>query len=69
MFHKVNSVSPVKEYQVSVPFWDGTTKIYDIKPLFNKWPVFNQLKENSLFEEVVRAAYRRSRSNCGSGSC
>ena len=52
MFHKVNSVSPVKNYKLSVHFWDGTTKVYDIKPLFKKWPVFNRLKQGNLFEQV-----------------
>ena len=54
MFHKVNSVSPIKDYQVSAHFWDGTTKIYDVKPLFDKWPVFKQLKENDLFDELPK---------------
>lgn len=52
MFHKVNNVSPLKNYRLSVHFWDGVTKIYDVKPLFKKWPVFNELKKNGLFEKV-----------------
>ena len=52
MFHKVNNVSPLDNYQLSVHFWDGITKIYDVKPLFKIWPIFNQLKENNLFNEV-----------------
>lgn len=51
-FHKVNSVSPLKDYRLSVHFWDGTTKIYDVNPLFAEWPAFNDLKKNNLFECV-----------------
>ena len=52
MFHKVNSVAPLENYQLLVHFWDGTTKIYDVNPLFEKWPRFNALKEHGLFDEV-----------------
>ena len=51
-FHKVNSVSPLNNYELSVHFWDGTTKIYDVKPWFRKQPVFNTLKKNKLFDQV-----------------
>lgn len=52
MFHKVNSVSPHKNYTLIVHFWNGETKKYDVKPLFEKWPVFQALKNNNLFESV-----------------
>lgn len=52
MFHKVNSVSPQKNYTLIVHFWNGETKKYDVKSLFDKWKVFNRLKENNLFNEV-----------------
>ena len=52
IFHKVNSVSPLKNYELSVHFWDGTTKIYDVKPWLKKQPVFKTLKKNGLFEQV-----------------
>lgn len=52
MFHKVNSVSPLKDYKLSVHFWDGTTKIYDVKPWLESEPVFESLKNKSLFESV-----------------
>ena len=48
-FHKITSVSPLPNYELSVHFWDGVTKIYDIKPLFARLPVFNELKNPSLF--------------------
>lgn len=46
MFHKVKSISVLPEYCLSVQFAEGITKIYDLKPLFEKWPVFNDLKDN-----------------------
>ena len=48
MFHKVNDVSPMEDYKLSVHFWDGTTKIYNLDPLFNKWPVFKDLKTGKV---------------------
>ena len=52
MFHKVNSVSPLESYHLLVHFWDGTSKIYDVNPLFDKWPRFNELKQAGEFDEV-----------------
>lgn len=46
MFHKVKSVSPLPDFQLRVQFSEGVTKLYDVKPLFDKLPVFNALKEN-----------------------
>ena len=46
MFHKVKAVNVMPDYRLSVQFAEGTTKIYDLKPLFDKWQVFNELKDN-----------------------
>lgn len=46
MFHKVKNVSALPEYKLSVQFSEGVTKIYDVKPLFEKLPVFKELKNN-----------------------
>lgn len=53
MFHKVKSVIAINDYKLVVIFAEGITKIYDIKPLFTKFEMFNGLKENRLFYEVV----------------
>ncbi len=45
MFHKIKNISPLPEYKLSIQFSEGVTKIYDIKPLFEKIPAFNVLKE------------------------
>ena len=52
MFHKVKNVAALDNYLLSVSFVEGVTKIYDVKPLFKKWNVFNRLKEGHLFYDV-----------------
>lgn len=52
MFHKIKSVNPLNDYKLSIIFAEGITKIYDVKPLFIKWPIFNELKNVKLFNEV-----------------
>ena len=49
MFHKVKSVSPLPNFKLSVQFSEGVTKLYDLKPLFDKFPAFRHL--NSKPEE------------------
>lgn len=43
MFHKIKNVSPLPAYRLSVQFAEGVTKLYDVKPLFEKLPVFKSL--------------------------
>ena len=45
MFHKVKSVVPMPDYVLSVQFAEGVTKHYDLKPLFDRYPMFAPLKE------------------------
>ena len=53
MFHKVKVVNALPNFLLSVLFTEGVTKIYDIKPLFEKWPVFDALKKDpKLFSSV-----------------
>ena len=40
MFHKIKNVAALPEYKLSVQFSEGVTKIYDVKPLFAKIPLF-----------------------------
>ena len=46
MFHKIKNVSALPEYKLSVQFSEGVTKIYDVKPLFERIPLFAELKKN-----------------------
>lgn len=46
MFHKIKSVSPLSDFRLSVQFSEGVTKLYDLRPLFEKIPAFGYLKKN-----------------------
>ncbi len=52
MFHKIKSVQALPEYKLCVQFSEGVTKIYDVKPLFERIPVFEKLKDVNLFSGV-----------------
>ena len=53
MFHKIKNVSPLPDMKLSVQFAEGITKIYDVKPLFDKIPAFSKLKgDGDLFSGV-----------------
>ena len=52
MFHRVRNVYPLENYRLMVQFIDGTTRIYDVKPLFDWKDAFKTLKENELFYGV-----------------
>lgn len=46
MFHKVKDVAPISDFKLSVQFSEGVTKVYDVKPLFEKLPVFKALQSD-----------------------
>lgn len=46
MFHKIKNVSALPNFRLSVQFTEGVTKIYDVKPLFEKLPVFVYLRNH-----------------------
>lgn len=46
MIHKIKSISALPDFKLSVQFCEGVTKLYDLKPLFEKLPVFRYLKDN-----------------------
>ena len=53
MFHKVKAVCTLPDWRLSVQFAEGVTKIYDVKPLFDRWPVFAALQNSlELFADV-----------------
>ena len=53
MFHKIKNVSALPEYRLSVQFAEGCTKIYDMKPLFERIPLFAELKDSHLFFDLT----------------
>lgn len=46
MFHKIKSITPLPDYIITVQFSEGVTKTYDMKILFERYPMFTPLKEN-----------------------
>ena len=53
MFYHVKTVTPKDNFILSVLFTDGVKTEYDIKPLFDKWEVFNDLKTiPGLYQQV-----------------
>ena len=44
MFHKVKSVATLPDFKLSVQFSVGVTKLYDMKLLFERTPVFRYLE-------------------------
>lgn len=53
MSYKVQNVIPKDDFMLSVLFEDGVKKVYDVKPLFDRWPVFRNLKDiPGLFKQV-----------------
>ena len=53
MFHKIRNIEAKEDFILSAVFCDGTIKEYDVKPLFEELPVFNDLKTvHGLFEQV-----------------
>ena len=53
MFHKVKSVAPLPCFKLSVQFSEGVTKLYDLKPLFERIPAFLYLNENPAEYDCV----------------
>ena len=54
MFHKIKNVSPLPEFKLCVQFSEGVTKIFDVKPLFERLPVFEAfIDDPELFYEVA----------------
>lgn len=46
MFHKIKSVASFPDFKLSVQFSEGVTRLYDMKPLFKRLPVFKQLEND-----------------------
>ena len=52
LFHKVKAAAPLPNMRLSVQFANGATKLYDVKPLMERFPVFCALKDEELFASV-----------------
>lgn len=51
-FYKISEVESIGEFNLKIKFENGITKVYDLKPLFNKWEKFKELKNNDLFKNM-----------------
>ena len=52
-FHKLTAAAPQPDFRLLVHFNDGQAKLYDMKPLFSQYPVFQALQDTpGLFEQV-----------------
>lgn len=53
MFYKIASVKALPDFMLEITFTNQEVKYYDLKPLFQKWPAFENLKNTlGLFEQV-----------------
>lgn len=52
LFHKVKEVTALPDRRLSVQFENGTTKVYDVRPLAKRFPAFAALEDGHLFSSV-----------------
>ena len=53
MFHKIENVEALEDYILKITFQGGSIRCYDVKLLFEKWKVFQDLKNiPGLFKQV-----------------
>lgn len=53
MFHKLKAVKALPNYMLEIIFENNEIKYYDVKQLFDKWIIFENLKSvKGLFEQV-----------------
>ena len=49
---KILSVSPVEDKKLIVKFQNGAEKVYDCKPLIEKYDAFKALEDDVFFKQV-----------------
>lgn len=54
MFHKIKNISAIPDFRLCVQFSEGVTKVYDVKPLFSRLPLFSCFKDHE--EEFYRVS-------------
>lgn len=53
MFFKIKSIEILPNFIIRANFENNVIKTYDFKPLFEKYPVFEPLKQKSFFNRAV----------------
>ncbi|MCL2106806.1 MAG: DUF2442 domain-containing protein [Oscillospiraceae bacterium] len=43
IFHLIERITPLPDYKLEARFQSGESRLYDVKPLKDKWPVFEDL--------------------------
>ena len=51
-FYKISEIESIGDLNLKIKFENGITKVYDVKPLFDKWEIFKELKNNDLFKNM-----------------
>ncbi|MBQ6972603.1 MAG: DUF2442 domain-containing protein [Synergistaceae bacterium] len=52
-FHRLKNITPLPDFVLRAEFLDGSRRIYDVKPLMKKIPVFQMLEYvHGLFGQV-----------------
>lgn len=52
MFYKVKAVAALPAMKISAQFANGTTKIYDVAPLLERFKAFEPLRNETFFSSV-----------------
>ena len=53
MFHKVKSLKIISKYELEITFENDQIKYYDVSKIFEKWKIFEDLKNiDGLIEQV-----------------
>ena len=52
-FHRLKNITPLPDFMLRAEFLDGSERMYDVKPLMQRIPVFQMLGYvHGLFEQV-----------------
>lgn len=52
LFHKLKEVSALPNMRLAAQFQNGTTKVYEVRHLEKRFPVFKVLEDKDLFSSV-----------------
>ena len=52
IFHPARTVTALENYMLLIEYCEGVARLYDVKPLFERIPVFINLKDNDLFKKA-----------------
>ena len=50
--HSIRTVTALDNYMLFIEYCEGVARLYDVKPLFERIPIFNRLKDDNLFNQA-----------------